>query len=96
MILRKEDGTTQSWLDKSKESGGYEGEPAAVNWKNISEKYYYETKVNAADFIDIKVTSKMLYNYNAYSVQKLEGSRPHHPDRCKSVDTVGSYVTRRM
>lgn len=74
LILRKEDGTTQSWLDKSKESGGYEGEPAAVNWKNISEKYYYETKVNAADFIDIKVTSKMLYNYNAYSVQKLEYS----------------------
>ena len=74
LVLRKEDGTTQGWLDKSKESGGYEGEPAAVNWKNISEKYYYETKINAADFIDIKVTSKMLYNYNAYSVQKLEYS----------------------
>ncbi len=74
LILRKADGTTQSWLDKSKESGSYEGEPAAVNWKNISEKYYYETKVNAADFIGIKVTSKMLYNYNAYSVQKLEYS----------------------
>lgn len=74
LVLRKEDGTTQSWLDKSRESGGYEGEPSAVNWKNISEKYYYETKVNAADFVDIKVTSKMLYNYNAYSVQKLEYS----------------------
>lgn len=74
LILRNADGATQGWLDKSQESGGYEGEPAAVNWKNISDKYYYETKVNAADFIDIKVTSRMLYNYNAYTVQKLEYS----------------------
>ena len=74
LILRKEDGTTQAWLDKSKESGNYEGESAAVNWKNISEKYYYETRINASEFIDIKVTSRMLYNYNAYSVQKLEYS----------------------
>lgn len=74
LILRKEDGTTQAWLDKSKESGNYEGESAAVNWKNISDKYYYETRINASEFIDIKVTSRMLYNYNAYSVQKLEYS----------------------
>lgn len=74
LILRNADGATEAWLDKSQESGGYEGEPGAVNWKNISDKYYYETKVNAADFIDIKVTSRMLYNYNAYSVQKLEYS----------------------
>lgn len=74
LVLRKEDGTTQAWLDKSQESGGYEGEPGAVNWKNITEKYYYETKINATDFIEIKVSSRMLYNYNAYSVQKLEYS----------------------
>ena len=75
LVLRKADGSTQSWLDKSEEAAsGYEGEPAAVNWKDINEKYYYETKVVATDFTDIKVTSKMLYNYNAYSVQKLEYS----------------------
>ncbi|WP_455586202.1 pectinesterase family protein [Bacteroides sp.] len=74
LILRTEDGTTQAWLDKSQESGGYEGEPGAVNWKNLTDKYYYETSVNAAAFTDIKVTSRMLYNYNAYSTQKLEYS----------------------
>lgn len=76
LILRKADGSTQGWLDKSEEAspGGYEGEPAAVNWKAITDKYYYETKINATDFTDIRVTSKMLYNYNAYSVQLLEYS----------------------
>ena len=75
LVLRTAAGQTNSWLDKSEEAaGGYEGEPAAVNWKPIADKYYFETKVVATDFTDIKVTSKMLYNYNAYSVQKLEYS----------------------
>ena len=76
LILRNAEGTSKGWLDKSEEAspGGYEGEPSAVNWQPITDKYYFETKVVATDFTDIKVTSKMLYNYNAYAVQKLEYS----------------------
>jgi pectin methylesterase-like acyl-CoA thioesterase len=73
--LRLADGTTSSWLDKSQvAAGGYEGVPAAVNWKPLADKYYYQIMVNAADFVDISVKSSMLLNYNAYSVQNIEYS----------------------
>ena len=75
LILRNADGNILGWLDKSTEAdNGYEGEAAAVNWKPIADKYYYETKINATDFTGIKVYARMLYNYNAYQVQKLEYS----------------------
>lgn len=75
LILRKTDGTTTGWLDKSQvAAGGYEGHPAAVNWQPIADKYYYQISVNAADFTNISVKSSMLYNYNAYSVQQIEYS----------------------
>lgn len=75
LILRNADGATQGWLDKSQEAaGGYEGLPAAVNWKNLSDKYYFQTMIDATNFTDIVVNSKVLYNYNAYQVMKLEYS----------------------
>ena len=74
LILRDAAGVTKGWLDKSQEAGGYEGEPGAVNWQPIADKLYYETKINATDFTDIKVYARMLYNYNAYETQTLEYS----------------------
>lgn len=75
LILRDASGTTTSWLDKSQvAAGGYEGAPAAVNWKPITGKYYYQISFNAKDFTNIKVSSSMLYNYNAYSKQQCEYS----------------------
>jgi len=75
LILRNADGTVKSWLDKSQVSaGGYEGLPAAVNWNLLTDKYYYQISFNAKDFTDVKVSSSMLFNYNAYSVQKCEYS----------------------
>ena len=75
LILRDADGNVSGWLDKSQmAAGGYEGKPAAVNWKDISLKYYYQTKVNAESFTDIKVQAEMLYNYIAYKTQILEWS----------------------
>lgn len=75
LILRTADGTTSSWLDKSQlAASGYEGKPAAVNWKNLTDKYYYQTKINAEAFTDIHVQAEMLYNYNAYKTQILEYS----------------------
>lgn len=74
LVLRDEEGNTIGWLDKSQEAaGGYEGKPAAVNWNNSAElgTYYYQVKVNAEAFTDIKVSAEMLYNYNAYQKQDV-------------------------
>lgn len=73
--LRNAAGTVSSWLDKSQmAAGGYEGAPAAVNWKALTDKYYYQIMFSAKDFTDIKVSANMLLNYNAYSIQNCEYS----------------------
>ena len=78
LILRDADGNTYGWLDKSNSAGGYEGKNAAVNWTKVSTKplgeTYWQTKVNATAFTDIKVKSSMLYNYNAYETYNVEYS----------------------
>ena len=78
LILRDADGNTYSWLDKSNSANGYEGKNAAVNWTTVSTKplgeTYWQTKVNATAFTDIKVKSSMLYNYNAYETYNVEYS----------------------
>lgn len=75
LILRKEDGTTSSWLDKSQlAAGGYEGAPAAVNWKPFTDNYYYQITLNATEFTNLVIKSSMLFNYNAYSIQNVEYS----------------------
>lgn len=78
LILRDADGNAYGWLDKSNSAGGYEGKNAAVNWTSINTKplgvTYWQTKVNATAFTDIKVKSSMLYNYNAYETYNVEYS----------------------
>lgn len=78
LILRDADGNAYSWLDKSNSASGYEGKNAAVNWTTVSTKplgeTYWQTKVNATAFTDIKVKSSMLYNYNAYETYNVEYS----------------------
>ena len=76
LIMTNAAGKTAGWLDKSNEAaGGYESfVGAAVNWNNIADKYYYQTKINAAEFMNIKVQAEMMYNYNAYQTQKIEYS----------------------
>lgn len=75
LILRDSAGTATSWLDKSwLAAGGYEGLPAAVNWSPLANKNYYQISFSAKDFTNLKVMAKMLYNYNAYSVQRCQFS----------------------
>lgn len=76
LVLRDADGTTTGWLDKSQENGGYEGRPAGVNWRNDKAigTYYWQTKVDATNFTDLKVKSAMMYNYNAYQTYKVQYS----------------------
>lgn len=78
LILRDADGKTYGWLDKSNSANGYEGKNAAVNWTKVSTKplgeTYWQTKVNATAFTNIKVKSSLLYNYNAYETYNVEYS----------------------
>jgi hypothetical protein len=76
LILTDENGSVAGWLDKSTlAGGGYESfAGAAVNWQQIGKKFYYQTKINASEFTDIKVQAQMLYNYAAYQTQIIEYS----------------------
>lgn len=80
LSLRNAEGDEQGWLDKSQEeAGGYEGRPAAVNWRTGSQNgdvghYYWQTAVDASAFTDIKIITAMMYNYNAYTTQLVEYS----------------------
>lgn len=76
LVMRNAAGETSGWLDKSQVgAGGYEGRPAAVNWRTTGlGDYYWQTSVNAEAFTDIKVITAMAYNYNAYTTQKVEYS----------------------
>lgn len=89
IVMRNAAGETNSWLDKSQEAAnGYEGRPAAVNWRTTGlGEYYWQTMVNAAAFTDIKVKSAMLYNYNAYTKYDVEYSLDG-----ETWTSVGSHV----
>ncbi|MCD8288261.1 MAG: Ig-like domain-containing protein, partial [Porphyromonadaceae bacterium] len=88
LVLRNAEGTISSWLDKSTvAAGGYEGMPAAVNWKTTGlGDYYFQTMVNAEAFTQINVTSSMLYNYNAY--QKVNVDYSINGDDWTTVGTI--------
>jgi len=88
LVNRKADGTVNGWLDKSiLASGGYYGRGAAVCWKPMADQYYYQTSFSTKDFTDVKVSAGMLFNYNAYSVQKCEYSLDG-----TNFTTLGSYT----
>lgn len=81
LVLRDAEGNTSGWLDKSTvAAGGYESlAGAAVNWTKGASNgdvghYYYQTKINARDFSNIRVSATMMYNFNAYTTQVLEYS----------------------
>ena len=74
LTMRDADGNSSGWLDKSFAQGGYDGRNAAVNWQSVIGKYYWQTKVNAADYKNIKVCSSMYFKYKAYHTYRLQFS----------------------
>ena len=77
LVMRDAEGNLYTWLDKSQQAaGGYEGRPGAVCWINSVPvgTCYWQTKVNAVAFTDLKVKCAMVYNYNAYQNYNLEYS----------------------
>lgn len=90
LILRKANGAKSGWLDKSQSTGGYEGRNAAVNWQTFNttnkDNYYFQIWVDASEYKDIKVSAEMAYNYNAYTVQKVQYSLDN--DTWKDLGTI--------
>lgn len=78
LVLRNEDGTTSSWLDKSTVAAGgcYEDKiPGATNWRETGlGEYYWETEINAEAFTDIHVKGAFAFSYNTKSRQTVEVS----------------------
>lgn len=87
LVLRKADGTVSSWLGKSVVEGGNYNRGSAINWKALVDNYYYQISFNASDFVNMSVKAGMLYNYNAYSVQKVEYSLDG-----TNFTTIGTYT----
>ena len=89
LVLRDEAGNQQGWLDKSEfGAGGYEGRPAAVNWRTDElGKWYWQTMVNATAFKNLKLATAMLCNYNAYSKYDVQYSLDG-----QAWETIGSVV----
>ena len=76
LVLRKADGTTGTWLDRSALSSNptYENRYAIVNWKPLADRYYYEASFSTKGYYNIHIQSSMLLSFNGYSVQKLQYS----------------------
>ena len=90
LILRKADGTTNSWLDKSNVAnsttyGVTRG--SGVMWKVLADQYYYQTTFDATGYSDIKVSAEFSYSYNTYTTRfcqySLDGT---------NFTTVGTYT----
>ncbi len=76
LSLRLADGTTNSWMDRSKFGSNpeYEKRYAIVNWKPLVDHYYFEATFSTKGYYNIHVLSGMLLSYNGYSVQNLQYS----------------------
>lgn len=90
LVLRDAAGTTASGLNFSTlaNPAGWQGKNCRINWQSLANKFYYQIKINATDYTDIKVKAAMLASYSAYSVQKCEYSL-----NGTDFTTVGTYNT---
>ena len=90
LVLRDAAGTTASGLNFSSlaNPAGWQGKNCRINWQPLANKFYYQIKINATDYTDIKVKAAMLASYSAYSVQKCEYSL-----NGTDFTTIGTYDT---
>ncbi len=67
LVLRKEDGSTSSWLGQGTDTGNPYLEGNARPWKQREEKYYFEFSFNTLGYTDISIETKMGKDYASYS-----------------------------
>lgn len=66
LSLRKEDGTTTSWLANGSVNGQMNGKYAARVWKNLAEQYYFEISFSTVNYENIKLSAAVGDNFNAH------------------------------
>ena len=67
LSIKKSDGTTSSWLAHGYSGGLYNGKYCAINWKPMTDKYYYEISFSGKGYTGIKVKASLGCSYNSYS-----------------------------
>jgi len=76
LVLRNAAGTTAAGLNFSTIANppGWYGKNCRISWQPLANKFYYQIKINATDYTDIKVQAAMLASYSGYPVQNCEYS----------------------
>jgi pectin methylesterase-like acyl-CoA thioesterase len=67
LSIRKSDGSTSSWLAHGYSGGLYNGKYCAINWKTMTDNYYYEISFSGKGYSSIKVKAALGCSYNSYS-----------------------------
>ncbi|SHG63144.1 Por secretion system C-terminal sorting domain-containing protein [Flavobacterium fluvii] len=90
LVLRDAAGATAGGLNFSTVANppGWYGKNCRINWQALTSKFYYQIKINAADYTNIKVQAALLASYSGYATQKCEYSLDG-----TNFTTVGSYNT---
>lgn len=90
LVLRDAAGATAGGLNFSTVANpaGWQGKNCRINWQALASKYYYQIKINAADFTNIKVQAALLTSYSGYATQKCEYSLDG-----TNFTSVGTYNT---
>ena len=66
LSLRKEDGTTSSWLPCGVNKGGQNGKYAARSWRPLADKYYFEMSFSTVGYQNIVLSAALGDDFNAY------------------------------
>ncbi len=74
LVLRKADGSTNSWLAAGTDTGSPWLEGNARPWKDLTEKYYFEISFATKGWTDIKIENKLGKDYNSYNIFNVEYS----------------------
>lgn len=74
LSLRKEDGTTTSWLACGVNKGGQNGKYAARVWKNLTEQYYFEISFSTIGYQNIRLSAAVGDDFNAHKIVNAEYS----------------------
>ncbi len=87
LSLRKEDGTTSSWLACGVEKGGQNGKYAARSWRPLADKYYFEASFSTVGYQNIVLSAALGDDFNAHETVYAQYSTDG-----KEYKTFGTYT----
>ena len=87
LSLRKEDGTTSSWLPCGVNKGGQNGKYAARSWRPLTDKYYFEMSFSTVGYQNIVLSAALGDDFNAHETVFAQYSTDG-----KEYKTFGTYT----